>query len=66
MTSSDQRHRRFAVLFLSLVVGFIIGYFLVRHDHPDFSIALCVLICAIGLCLATAIIGWQIYRTPKT
>jgi ribose/xylose/arabinose/galactoside ABC-type transport system permease subunit len=54
------------LLFFSLVVGFIIGYFIIRHDHPDFSITLSVLICAAGLSLATAIIAWQIYRTPKT
>src|SRR5438874_10525229 len=41
----DQRHKRFAILFVSLVAGFVGGYFLVRHDHPEFSIMLSVSIC---------------------
>jgi len=68
-TPLDQRHKRFAILFVSLVVGFIAGYFLIRHDHPEFSIMLSVSICLFGLVFATAIIAWQIYfrrEKPKT
>ena len=60
-TPFDQRHKRFIILLLSLVLGFIGGYFLIRHDHPEFSITLRVTICLFGLVLATSIIAWQIY-----
>src|SRR5438874_8653309 len=63
------RHKRFAILLVSLIAGFVGGYFLVRHDHPEFSITLSVSVCMFGLVFATAIIAWQIYfrcEKPKT
>jgi len=61
----DQRHKRFATLAVALAAGFIGGYFLVRHDHPEFSIMLSIAICVFGFLVATGIICWQIYR-PRT
>jgi hypothetical protein len=68
-TAFDQRHKRFGILFVSLVAGFVGGYFLVRHDHPEFSMMLSAAICLFGLVFATSIIAWQIYfrgERPKT
>ena len=64
----DQRHKRFAILAVLLAAGFVGGYFLERHDHPEFSITLTIMICVLGFLSATGIMCWQIYRprTPKT
>jgi phosphatidylglycerophosphate synthase len=61
----DQRHKRFGILFVSLLAGFAAGYFLIRHDHPEFSVAFSILLCVLGLLFATGIIVWQIYRPRK-
>ena len=62
----NQRHKRFTILFVSLVAGFVGGYFLIRHDHPEFSVAFSLAICALGLIFATGLIAWQIYRPRAT
>lgn len=63
----DQRHKRFVVLLLALLVALVCGYFLMRHTDAELPIAHTVAFSLFSFLVCMSIIAWKIYypRPPK-
>ena len=63
----DQRHKRFATLLLVGAIATVGTYFLGRHAHPEWSVAL-IYSSLFSFLSCASIFAWKVYypRTPKT
>ena len=63
----DQRHKRFLVLLLALLVALVAGYFLMRHTDPELPVVPGVVISLFSFLVCVSIFAWKIYypRTPN-
>ena len=57
----DQRHKRFAMIFVAALVGCIIGAFMIPVENAHFSFTTRALIALGSLLIATAASAWAIY-----